>query len=54
MCDNGFAWTDKGLHDKNIFQCKGCSEIYHRKCMYRDNNCSVCQIKNINPLQKSL
>jgi hypothetical protein len=40
------------MRDKNIFKCKDCNEYYHNKCMIRENNCSFCQLKYINPLQK--
>jgi hypothetical protein len=53
ICNVGFVWTEKGMQDKSIFKCNDCLDIFHKKCMPRDNNCSICQLKNISPLQKS-
>ncbi len=36
-----------------FFKCQDCGELYHKKCMPRDNNCALCQLVNIHPLQKS-
>lgn len=42
---------DKELGESS-FECEDCGGHYHRKCQPRKNNCSSCQLKNMNPLHR--
>jgi hypothetical protein len=39
------------IAENNIFKCKDCGERFHKKCMVRLNNCTFCQLYNLNPMQ---